>query len=144
MDDRGPIEYTLMQVAWVMASRSTCSRLNVGCVITRGTRIISSGWNGSPTKMDHCPNPHPDAPCENACHAELNAIAWAARSGVATKSAWLFCTHQPCLKCAQLIVNAGIYKVVYDKEYRDLAGIELLRKAGISVESIDDIESIQS
>lgn len=133
---RDPIEKTLMDVAWVMASRATCSRLNVGCVITRGTRIISSGWNGSPTKLPHCPEPHPEGPCETACHAELNAIAWAARIGTSTEGAWLFCTHQPCLKCSQLIINAGIAKVIYDEIYRDSSGIKLLVEAGVKVEGM--------
>ncbi|MCA1806491.1 MAG: cytidine deaminase [Actinobacteria bacterium] len=122
-----------MRVAWVMASRGTCGRLNVGCVITKGTRIVSSGWNGSPTGLEHCASPHPDGACETACHAEMNAIAWAARIGLSTEGSWLFCTHQPCLKCSQIIVNAGISRVIWDQPYRDKTGILLLKKAGVEV-----------
>lgn len=134
---RASIKRTLMDAAYLMSTRSTCSRLHVGCVIAQNTRIMSSGWNGAPAGMDHCPVPHPEGPCENACHAELNAIAAAAMDGRSTSGSWLFCTHQPCLKCSQLIINAGVARVTYDQVYRDPSGVELLRKAGIEVSQLE-------
>ena len=70
-------------------------------------------------------------------HAEANAIAWAARYGIRTEGADLFVTHQPCRKCAELVVNAGIVRVVYRHPYRLTDGVELLIAAGVTVEQLE-------
>ncbi len=127
-DNRADKMQTLLEVAYIMSKQSTCVRANVGCVISHGTRVVSTGWNGAPAGLPHCPDPHVDIPCINACHAELNAIAWAARCGIATSGATLICTHQPCLTCAQLIINAGISVVYYHQSYRDNSGLDLLKR----------------
>jgi dCMP deaminase len=75
--------------------------------------------------------------CTRTVHAEANAISFAARSGNSTDGADLFTTHSPCYDCAKLIINAGIVRVVYDVEYRDPRGIDLLREAGIIVDAIE-------
>lgn len=121
----------LMKTARLWAGRSTCSRLNVGTVLARDTRILAQGYNGAPSGMDHCPDPHPKGPCSLAVHAEVNVIAWAARQGLSTQGSTMFTTHWPCLACAQLIVNAGIVGVFYDRAYRDDSGVHLLIEAGV-------------
>lgn len=134
----------LMEIAQVIAKRGTCSRLQVGCVISRDGRIISTGYNGAPAGIDHCT--HKEMPamfdnintgvnpgCTVASHAEQNAIAYAARHGVALDDSELHVTHAPCLACARSIINAGISRVTYDTPYRLTEGVELLEAANILV-----------
>jgi dCMP deaminase len=129
----------MMKIAHAVAERSTCSRLHVGAVIARDSRAVSTGYNGNPAGMPHCQHVGDD-PCKNAVHAEANAIAFAARHGAPTEGAEMFTTHQPCLKCAQLIVNSGIVRVVYDFPYRVLDGLDLLNVLGIPCKQVDGRE----
>jgi dCMP deaminase len=76
--------------------------------------------------------------CRMAIHAEANALAYSARNGVAVEGADLFVTLSPCFSCAQIIIAAGLVRVVYDREYRDKAGIDLLTMAGIRVEKFSE------
>lgn len=141
----------LMSVAAVYAERSTCSRAAVGSLIVRDGRIMSTGYNGTPSGMPHCEHPctcelptdrrydcprHGTAPkyrCKATVHAEANAIVFAARHGVATEGASLYTTMAPCVECSKLIVNAGIRHVICGEQYVDNAGIELLALAGVDV-----------
>lgn len=128
----------LMMAAEVFAQRSTCSRLQVGAVISRDGRILSSGYNGAPAGLPHCKHTTLEdmferKGCTAATHAEANAIAFAARYGVAIEDTCLYTTHSPCINCAHLIINSGISSVIYNTEYRDSSGIELLAKVGIDV-----------
>ena len=130
---------TLMITARVWSHRGTCSRLQVGCVISKGGRILVQGYNGVPAGLPHCV--HTDnEPCTRAEHAERNAIAWAARNGVALKGAEMHITHMPCLACAMGVINAGIHKVTYEEPYRLLDGVDLLVEAGIEVRGWIDFE----
>lgn len=122
----------MMQVARTIALRSTCGRLKVGAIITLEGRILSTGYNGTPARLPHCQHDL-DRPCERAVHAEANAIAFAARHGIATEEAYMFTTHDPCLNCAMLIINSGIRTVRSEVRYRDQAGIELLKDAKVRV-----------
>lgn len=128
----------LMKTAEAVSELGTCNRLRVGAVITRGGRIISTGYNGAPSGMDHCHHETSDEPCRISVHAEANAIAFAARlGGVGTNDATLFVTHAPCWECAKLIINSGIHRVVYQHPYRLTEGLELLENAGILVHKWD-------
>lgn len=122
---RVPREHMLMEMAWAVSGRSTCSRLGVGAVIARDGRVISSGYNGNIVGMNHCYHVL-DEQCTTAVHAEANAILFAARYGTATEGAELYTTHEPCHECAKLIINAGISHVVYMTPYRKHEGLELL------------------
>lgn len=128
-------DQTLMRVALIISLRSTCDRLHVGAVMAREGRILTTGYNGPPSGMPHCEHQlnlvTPIEPCKNAVHAEANAVVWAARYGMSTDGCELFITHSPCIACAQLIVNAGIVRVVYDKEYRSFDGLDFLEKAKV-------------
>jgi dCMP deaminase len=138
----------------LFAQRATCSRNQVGVVIAKEGRILVTGYNGAPAGMPHCNHtcwctsfafaephdvdetrPHeeqcPLKPCVVAVHGEANAIAWAARNGVPTQGADLFTTVSPCYSCAQLIINAGIIRVVYHQLYRLQKGLNLLVQAGV-------------
>lgn len=122
----------LMGVARLISSRSTCSRAQVGCVIAIDSRIISTGYNGAPTGLEHCWHKDDDDPCADSVHAEANAIAFAAKFGIAIDGATLYTTVSPCKTCAQLIINSGIKKVYYTVVHRDATGIELLQSAKIN------------
>lgn len=126
-----------MEIARLVAKRSTCERGNVGAVIVRGSRIIATGYNGAPSNAPHCTDvgchiPDPHMGCQRAVHAEANALAWAARQGIATENAYLYSTHAPCIKCAQLIVTAGISHMWFETEYR-LQRLDILRESGVGV-----------
>ncbi len=124
-----------MDMAKLVAMYSTCKRLHVGAVIVLDKRIISTGYNGAPAGLVHCT--HDDlTPCDRAVHAEANAIAFAAKHGIATNHAVLYSTHLPCISCAQLIINAGIREVNYGNEYRRKEGKDLLWEADIHTNKI--------
>ena len=123
----------LLQIAEVVAQRGTCLRKQVGAVIARDGRVLSIGYNGPPSGLDHCAEFGCDVsrPCERAVHAEANAIAFAARVGISVQGAALFCTTGPCRQCAELIINSGIGRVIYLESYRDNSGVDLLWHANI-------------
>jgi len=120
----------MMRMAETVAMRGTCERLQVGAVIARDGRSISTGYNGNVANVAHCKHDD-DTPCSTAMHAEANAIAYAARNGVATSDAYLYTTHMPCFDCARLIINAGIRAVIYYIPYRNQSGLDLLGAAGV-------------
>lgn len=144
-----------LDLAELVAERGTCPRASVGALIIQGGRIVSMGYNGSPPGLPHCTEVgceqevlksvafigtneklHGDVAvegCVRTVHAEANAIAFAARQGVATEGAQLYCTHGPCYGCAKLIISAGIWKVTFATPYRDTRGEELLRQAKVGV-----------
>lgn len=162
LDDSGrpPRDAILIAHANITSMRATCSRAKVGVVIAREGRVLVTGYNGAPAGMPHCdhscdcrgeytkglerkislqPGWHdPDCPsvqpCKISVHAECNAIAWAARHGIRLEGGELVTTMCPCLPCAQLIINAGIIRVLAMQEYRSPDGLELLKNAGIALE----------
>jgi dCMP deaminase len=144
---RPSIHTTLTRIAFEMAERSTCSRQHNGAIIAREGRILSSGYNGVPRGMTHCVHDEGDRSetddsnrrtgCPLSVHAEANAVAFAARSGVALDQAVMYVTTAPCLACAQLIINAGIFEVIAAREYRLADGVTLLRQAHVPVSFID-------
>lgn len=145
---------TLLSIAHTVSERSTCSRRNNGAVIANSKGVVlSTGYNGSLSGMKHCEHDcdcmadiidpdvhldncpaHPDKGCTTAVHAEANAVYFAARNGVSTDGAIIYCTTEPCIKCAEAIVQSGIVECIYELEYRSHAGIELLVDAGVIVQ----------
>lgn len=135
MTDRPDLDETLMGIAALWSQRGTCSRAAVGVVVTIGGRIITTGYNGAPAGMPHCAHDETFVPpCTNAVHAEANAIAFAAKNGTAIDGATLYTTVTPCVPCAQLIINAGIARVVAHSPYRVMDGWNLLFDAGIELD----------
>ena len=138
-----------MEMAKLIAHRSTCNRAQVGCVITLDGRVVSTGYGGAPSGMDHCTEVGcllgPDGGCIRTSHAEAGAIAFAARKGVALEGATLYTTLSPCLFCAKDIINSGVIEVIYNVAYRDPSGISLLRQAGIKVSQYEggDVDNVQ-
>ena len=159
MTTRPSRDVTLMRTAAVFADRSTCSRAAVGAVISLNGRIITTGYNGAPAGMPHCDHTcdcpesdggflsikvfgHPgqckaNQPCTIAVHAEANAIAFAARHGLCTDGAELHTTVAPCFACAKLIINAGIRRVVYAHDHREMTGVDLLRSVTVDCVQVD-------
>ena len=124
-----------MDMARLISKYSTCTRLNVGAVIVIDKRIVSTGYNGAPSGLFHCS--HDDLThCKRSVHAEVNAIAFAAKHGIATNNSVLYTTDLPCLACAQMIINSGIVEVNYGKEYRNTDGRELFTEAELPIKKI--------
>lgn len=133
-----------MQIASDSKSRSTCLRRQVGAVIVRNNQILSMGYNGAPTKLEHCektgclrqqlniPSGQRAEICR-AVHAEQNAIIQAAKHGVSIENASIYITSFPCSICAKMLINAGINEIVYDEEYPDDLSKNLLKETNITV-----------
>jgi len=131
-----------MEIASVVAKRSTCLRNQVGALFVRNKRILTTGYNGAPSGLDHCDTvgcaregvasgTHHEL-CR-AVHAEQNAIIQAALHGISIEGATLYCTHQPCILCAKMMINARVRKVVYQQTYPDGTALDFLQQAGIDV-----------
>ena len=112
----------LMEIARVVATRSTCDRKHVGAVVAKDKFVVATGYNGSIAGLDHCDDVGhlmEDGHCVRTVHAEANAIAQAARHGKAVEGAGIYVTASPCWACFRLIANAGIRRIVYGEFYRD-------------------------
>jgi len=140
--DRPTLDQYFMEIATVVAKRSTCLRNQVGALFVKNKRILSTGYNGAPAGLEHCDlvgcareNVASGTRHElcRAVHAEQNAIIQAALHGISIEGATLYCTHQPCILCAKMMINARVRKVVYRQSYPDGAALEFLRQAGIEV-----------
>jgi dCMP deaminase len=126
----------MLKTAQVWAQMSYCNRLQVGAVIAKEGRILSVGYNGTPSGTDNnCEEDNKTLP--NVIHAEMNAILFAAKEGISTKGCSLYVTHAPCENCSKHIIQAGIIEVVYINEYRDMGGINTLKKQNIKVRKIN-------
>lgn len=109
-------------LAHAAATRATCDRKHVGCVLVVDKRMIASGYNGSVPGQEHCDDVGHDmlnGHCVRTVHAEVNAVAQAARLGISTKGSSAFVNTYPCWPCFKVMLSAGIVEVVYDDEYRN-------------------------
>ena len=137
---RPTLDQYFMQIAHVVSGRSTCLHHRVGAVLARDGRILTTGYNGAPSNRGHCldigclrdnvPSGTRHELCR-AVHAEQNVIIQAGLHGVSTIGATLYCTHQPCILCAKMLVNAKIAEVVFEEAYPDESALSLLRNSGI-------------
>jgi dCMP deaminase len=135
-----------MQIARTVATRATCPRASVGCVLTRGHRILTTGYNGAPRGVAHCTevgctidNGH----CLRATHAEANAVVQGALYGISVDGAVAYCTHQPCVNCSKLLISAGITKIVYETAYPDAVAGKLLSEAGVALVEYASLEGLR-
>jgi len=136
-----------VQLANLVAGWSSCFQENrqVGAVIVKNKRIITTGYNGASSGIESCKDKaaclRRDLKIESgtrhevcyAIHAEQNAIIQAARLGISIEGATLYCTHQPCAICAKMIINAGIARIVFSKAYPDDFSMQLFKDAGIQI-----------
>ena len=130
------------KIAEETALLSSAKKLKVGCVIVRDNRILSVGYNGTPSGWDNCCEHEIDTGTNiyyetkpEVLHAEANALMKLCQSTESSKSATLFVTHFPCIECAKLIYQAGISQVYYINEYNASkgSGAKFLEQAGIEV-----------
>jgi dCMP deaminase len=131
-----------MEIAVLVASRSTCLRRQVGCVMVKDRQILSTGYNGAPSGVAHCaeagcrrelegiPSGERHEMCRGV-HAEQNAIIQGARHGIAIQGATAYITTQPCSICTKMLINAGVEEIIYNGEYPDEMSRQLLKEAGV-------------
>ena len=141
-----------MELTETVAGWSSCYQENrhVGAIIVKDKHVLTTGYNGAPagiqscTERGECLRRKLDIPSGTrqeicyAVHAEQNAIVQAARLGVNVNGATLYCTHQPCVICAKIIINAGIKRVVYKHGYPDEFSLTLFSDAGVTVEKFEE------
>lgn len=134
-----------MELTELVGTWASCYRRKVGAIIVKDKRVLTTGYNGAPAGISSCvergeclrekmniPSGTRAETCY-AAHAEQNAIIQAARYGANIDGATLYCTHQPCVICAKMIINAGIKRVVYKEGYPDEFSIELFKEAGTEI-----------
>lgn len=136
-----------MEIAFAVAGWSSCFQENrqVGAVIAKDKRILTTGYNGAGSGITSCKEKSSCIRRENnvesgtrheycyAVHAEQNAVIQAAKIGVSIDGATIYCTHRPCVICAKIIINSGIRRIVYCEEYPDDFGVLLCREAGVEL-----------
>ena len=139
-------EYFL-EMAQLVAKRSTCLRRSVGAVLVRDKRILATGYNGAPSGLKHCieigclrqelkiPSGERHELCR-ALHAEQNALIQASLHGISVKAATLYATTQPCVICAKMLINAGIKEIVMTHGYPDKMALDFLKQAKIKLRKI--------
>ena len=137
-----------MDMAELVATWSSCYQENrqIGAVIAKNKRVITTGYNGASSGIESCKDRGtcmrrdmgiPSGTRHELCyatHAEQNAIIQAARLGIAIEGATLYCTHQPCIICAKMIINSGISRIVYKHGYPDEFSLKLLQEAGVQID----------
>tara|TARA_B100000809_G_scaffold236768_1_gene256042 strand:- start:61 stop:570 length:510 start_codon:yes stop_codon:yes gene_type:complete len=134
-----------MTITAQVAQRSTCLRAKVGAVMVRDRSILATGYNGAPAGMPHCtdggclvyqsttPTGDVEENCFRTIHAEINAIAQAARNGTRIDGADIYVTHTPCIHCFKVIVNSGIRRVFYARAYKLETIAELMERTSIEL-----------
>jgi len=146
-ENRIQIDQYFMKIAELVKERSTCIKQKVGAVLVKDKHIISTSYNGAPKGVTHCTtgtclrqnlSSLEKAYLCRGVHAEANCIAQASYHGTSTKNSIIYCTHFPCMSCSKILINAGVKKIFYNREYdmdNDLK-MGLLREAGIEIEKI--------
>ena len=137
-DKQSKLDQRYLRMARIWAENSYCQRRQVGALVVKDQRIISDGYNGTPSGFENI--------CEDAdgvtkpyvLHAEANAITKLARSSNNSDGATIYITASPCIECAKLIIQAGIKRVVYGEKYRLTDGLDLLKRAGVEIEYLGE------
>ena len=144
MKERPSYDEYFMEMAHVVANRSTCLRRNVGAILVKDKHILSTGYNGAPKGFKHCS----EVGClrekmnilrgerHELCrgvHAEQNAIIQAAVFGVSIKGSTLYCTNTPCVVCVKMLINAGVEEIVYSGEYPDDLDKKMLGESNLKI-----------
>jgi len=122
-----------MEMAFVWAKNSYCERRKVGALIVKDRMIISDGYNGTPAGFENICEEDDNVTKPYVLHAEANAITKVAKSNNSSEGATLYVTDSPCMECSKLIIQSGIKRVVYAREYRITDGLDLLKRAGVEL-----------
>ena len=134
-----------INVALLTALRGTCNKEKVGCVLVKDKRIIATGVNGSPSRLDHCLDvgcKEIDNHCIRASHAEQNVIALCSKHGISTNGCDIYTTHFPCPTCLKLLINAGIKRIYYLNDYKNEENDYLLEE--VKEKHIIHVEKIEN
>ena len=127
------LDLRYLRMARIWAENSYCERRKVGALIVKDKMIISDGYNSTPAGFENVCEDENHLTKPYVLHAEANAITKIARSGNNSEGATLYVTDAPCIECSKLIIQSGIKKVFYARQYRLTDGIDLLQRAGIEV-----------
>ncbi|MDE5787081.1 MAG: dCMP deaminase family protein [Bacteroidaceae bacterium] len=138
MDKQLELDSRYLRMAFIWAENSYCRRRKVGALIVKDKMIISDGYNGTPAGFENVCEDENDLTKAYVLHAEANAITKIARSSNNSDGATLYVTDSPCIECSKLIIQAGIRRVVYARDYRLSDGIDLLHRANIEVIHLPD------
>lgn len=147
MDQRMPWPQYFMRIAHLVAERSTCGRRKVGAVAVKDKRILATGYNGAPAGVAHCVDVGclraslgiPSGERHEICrglHAEQNVIVQAAVHGLSIAGADIYCTTQPCLICAKMLINCGVERILFAQAYPDELSQGMLDEAGVRCEHL--------
>ena len=130
-----------LRIAEEWGKLSYCKRRQVGALIVKDRMIISDGYNGTPSGFENFCEDDEGYTKWYVLHAEANAILKVAASTQSCQGATLYITMSPCKECSKLIHQSGIVKVVYKQAYKDDSGLKFLKKAGIELQHIEEIEA---
>ena len=144
MDKQKDLDLRYLRMAAIWSENSYCVRRKGGALVVKEKMIISDGYNGTPVGFENVCEDENNVSKPYVLHAEANAITKIARSGNNSDGATLYVTDSPCIECSKLIIQAGIKRVVYMREYRLTDGVDLLRRAGIEVVRYEVPESIDN
>ncbi|MCR1900970.1 ComE operon protein 2 [Ligilactobacillus apodemi] len=140
MQKRIPWNQYFMLQAVLLSLRSTCNRLAVGAILVRDQRMIAGGYNGSVSGDKHCIDDGcymVDGHCLRTIHAEMNAVLQCAKFGIPTDGAEIYATDFPCLQCTKMLLQAGVKKIYYLRNYHnDPYALELLKLKNVAVEQV--------
>ena len=149
MSERPSWHQYFLTITHQVAERSTCTRAKVGAVIVRDKNILATGYNGSPAGLPHCtelgcliytsrtPTGELEENCFRTIHAEINAIAQAAKNGASIRDADIYITHTPCIHCLKVLINTGIRRIFYERDYKTHTLSDLLRHSGVHLERVE-------
>ena len=149
MADRPSWHQYFMTITRQVAERSTCLRAKVGAVIVRDRNIVATGYNGAPAGLPHCtdvgclvyssrtPSGENEENCFRTIHAEINAIAQAAKNGASIRDADIYITHTPCIHCMKVLLNTGIRAIYYEREYKLHTLDEMLKHTNVTLQRVD-------
>jgi len=152
MSTRPTWDQYFLTITRQVAERSTCLRAQVGAVIVRDKNILATGYNGSPAGLPHCldvgcliyrsttPSGEVEENCFRCIHAEINAIAQAAKNGAGIRDAGIYIKHTPCIHCFKVLINTGIKRIFYEKPYKLHTIQELLAYTDVTLEQIPPVE----
>jgi dCMP deaminase len=147
--DRLSWDQYFLTITRQVAERSTCTRAKVGATIVRDKSILATGYNGSPSGAPHCtevgclivesttPEGETEKNCFRTIHAEINAIAQAAKNGTSIQGASVYITHSPCFHCLKTLVNTGIEAIYFEKPYKLERVAELVEQTGITLHQVE-------
>lgn len=143
MDDKNKqrlLDERYIRMARIWGENSYCKRRQVGALIVKEKMIISDGFNGTPAGFENICEDENGRTKPYVLHAEANAITKVARSNNSSEGATLYVTCSPCIECSKLIIQAGIRRVVFSELYHNTDGVDLLKRSGVEIEYITDLE----